>query len=169
LHRSLGRSYSRTRRQSCFRLKQAAAFIRQRGFRGFHPKPDRLAQIFVDGHQQGLCVAVKNLRAKCSVDLLGCRRCPRSSKVEKYRNGRSSHRNSENGWPKGWYTEQTHSCSADGDSDGSQADQCCTRLGGFSRRRTRPAYDRRLPRSGEVPSRRIEISRFAVDGSRLAR
>jgi hypothetical protein len=40
LHRSLGRSYSRTRRQSCFRLKQAAAFIRQRGFRGFHPQPD---------------------------------------------------------------------------------------------------------------------------------
>jgi lysophospholipase L1-like esterase len=85
---------------------------------------------------------------------------PLSSKVEKYRNGRPSHRNSENGWPKGWHTEQAHCCFADGDSDGSRADQCHTRLGGFSRRRTHPADDR-LQRS--------EAANRATDGSRESR
>jgi hypothetical protein len=60
-----------------FSIEKPRLFIRQRGFRGFHPQPDRLLQIFVDGHQQGVCVAVKNLRAECSSDLLGCRRCRR--------------------------------------------------------------------------------------------
>jgi hypothetical protein len=75
--------------------------------------------------------------------------CPLPSKIEKYRNGRPSHGNSKNGWPKGWHTEQTHCCFADGDSDGSRADQRYTRLGGFSRRRTRPA-DGHLQRSEAV-------------------
>ena len=86
--------------------------------------------------------------------------CPRSSKVEKYRNGRPSHRNSENGWPKGRYTEQTHCCFADGDSDSSRADQCYTWLGGFSRRRTRPTDDR---------LQRPEPANRAADGSRESR